>query len=404
MLKISKSIKSSVLSYVIVVSILLFSICMSFILVHKDLDDRYNEVISQNRIHDNTLSTVNVINSGYDIPTNSNITLSLFKNKDDSVIITNRKWGIYDLYFITFCEFGRVIKRVGLWGGVYDYEKNISFFVSSNSKPITLSKNVIVIGNLEIPGGYVDGMGKLGENIKFAKSKVSAISFIDGKVYNLNFKLDSIIKLENINSINNFKNSFLKTTVFFKVNSNCCFDNLVVSGNVSIISDGSITIKSTSKLDNIIVAAKKVVVEDNFTGRLQIYASDSIVVGRNVVLKYPSSLICTTNDACINIMQNSKVCGGVVLLNNTDINTSKGIISISNSSKIYGLIFSAFNVDCKGFVEGALYCNRFLSEKRSMYYENSVDSLILNETQLPSYFAMPSILNHKKRKFICWLR
>lgn len=66
-------------------------------------------------------------------------------------------------------------------------------------------------------------------------------------------------------------------------------DGYHLSGNI-ILTGGEVTVGARTKLNDVIVVADKISVGDGFAGSCQLFARDSLFVGRNVSLEYPSGV------------------------------------------------------------------------------------------------------------------
>src|SRR5690606_11031361 len=64
----------------------------------------------------------------------------------------------------------------------------------------------------------------------------------------------------------------------------------VYKGRVIVASGDKISIKASSKLEDVIIEAPKVVIEKGFEGSIQAIASDSLDVEAGVKLMYPSAV------------------------------------------------------------------------------------------------------------------
>lgn len=406
---LNRSLTSSVLSYVVMLSIVILAICLSFLLVHEEFEYQYKSLLIKNRISDNVGSAIALVNSGYHFEDNKDIKLRLYNSQDDSLTFSKSRWGVYDLVKINFTVSSINTEKIGLWGSSYSYSEDPSLLVSSTSSSISLGSSVSLSGRLVIPGGFFTGSlgSSLCKDAKVERSLSSVIEILNkNSIYTPKNGGDSVMFIsDNLKLEPSYKNSFYNKTVYLKVKGDVCLDNITIVGNIVVESDNTITVKQSCSLDNSILKARKIFIADNFKGRLQVFAKDSIIVGNGVVLKYPSALICCDNNSSsISIGNNTTICGGVVLINDDKEGKNHGLVKLSNKATVHGLIYTSTNIDCKGMINGSIYCNRVLSEKKSMFYENCMDSIFLNRMPLPKYFAMPAILNGHKKKLICWLK
>lgn len=405
---VKSKFKSSVLPYVIVLSVVLLVLCLSFLLIQIAFDKNYKNLLKQNEIEDKLASSVCIINSGFNFDDNHEVKVKLFQQFNDSVVFIKKKWGVFEIYRIKFNLENQKIEKVGLWGGSYNFNKEPSLYISNHNNTLTIGENTILNGKCLIPGGVMkttNGSMYRGDlKIENSNSNLECLT-INNISFNVFDSADSVLLTENcIKTGMSFSNLFSNKILLIKSDNSIDLNNVSLKGNIVVNSRKTIIIRSECNLDNIIVKAKNVIVENNFKGRLQIFAEDSIVIGNSCVLRYPSALICENkNNSTVKIMENSTVSGGVLMIGSKGTLGERGLIIMSPTSTVYGLVCTLSNIDFKGRIIGALYCDKILTEQKSMFYENNIVNAVLNDTKLPEYFSIPMILNGKSRKLVGWL-
>ena len=59
----------------------------------------------------------------------------------------------------------------------------------------------------------------------------------------------------------------------------------IIRGNIKIISSKGITVNARSDIQDVILYAPRIEIESNFTGTLQLFAKDTIMIGEGVSLE-----------------------------------------------------------------------------------------------------------------------
>ena len=186
------------------------------------------------------------------------------------------------------------------------------------------------------------------------------------------------------------ENSFTNETIVIKSKMDLILDQTFI-GNIIISSDSGISITSKCSIENAILYAPCVKIEDGFNGKLQIFATDSIIIHKNVSLNYPS-VICISNSKIknpfIDIYENCDI-NGIILSANYNTKFKNSLIKIRPTSIINGLVYSDSNVDIQGSIFGSLFCKKTILNSNSSYYEDVfVDATIkpydkCNKTLMP---------------------
>lgn len=168
---------------------------------------------------------------------------------------------------------------------------------------------------------------------------------------------------------------------------------------------------SGKKLENIKVSAtklpeirdvdtilqRKIVVEDGYCGELQLFAIDTVIIGENVKLKYPSGIY--VENGYVEIKDNAEVNGYIIIANSSD--GMKPSYKQSQTAKVRGTIYINGTAQLQGVISGAIYaktCSIFLPEG---IYTNTIYNLTAIRN---SDIASPIIIKNAphERRLIKW--
>jgi hypothetical protein len=166
-------------------------------------------------------------------------------------------------------------------------------------------------------------------------------------------------------------------------------------------------------LDNVLIFAKAIIVQEGFRGTCQLFASDSIAVGRNCHFSYPSCLGIirskTTKfsaQARISVGEGTTITGTIFTWEKTP-NQLKPLIQLNKRDTINGQVYSqdavAFKDGC--IIHGSVFSTRFLYQNSFTLYENYLINLQLNSNKLSPYYLSSSMLPvaSKKEGILQWL-
>lgn len=184
--------------------------------------------------------------------------------------------------------------------------------------------------------------------------------------------------------------------------------NKSYEGNMVIVSDKSVLVRSDCKMKDIIVYAPEVEIEAGFKGNLQVFSTGSITVGENVVLAYPSvigSIIPNNgNVATVTINPGAEIYGAVFAYQEKMNKKNPLILSIENGAVVKGSVYANGTVQLKGSVYGNLTCDKFSLKTRSGVYDNHLLNATIDQSRLSKhYIGINLVGKFDNRSFLKWL-
>ena len=286
---------------------------------------------------------------------------------------------------------------------------NIALYVANFTQPLSVSGKVTVKGNLFLPH----------ERIKetYIENKPNIIS-IQGKKQLSEIHLPKLSEdcqkiFEDRNSVkipfnqleakndSIYFNSFFNETIEIQI-AGSYLENKIIKGNFIISANDSIVIRNTNVLEDVIIMAPKVSVEDGFKGNIQILAKEKIYVGKKVELIYPSAL-CLYNEtdkkATVFIDEETKISGLVLAFGNDVLHLENNWIETSDLDVITGTIYSTGKLTLKGQLFGSAYASRMIHTTKSSSYSNCIADAIIDLTQKPKIFIDLPIFDNQKQHY-----
>ena len=280
--------------------------------------------------------------------------------------------------------------------------KNTALYLSNYAQGVSTTAQVNINGDLYLPDLYVKEIYVANSSNKFIHN---------GKKYLSEFLLPKINYLDKVRvdttdlvSLRQLKpdkegvyhNSFHQTKKRILWPDNTAISGVTIKGNFEIISNDTLLIRKNAKLTDVVLYAPKVVIEDQFQGSLQVFATDQIQVGEQVKLEYPSVVaLKSTNESkgSIIIGKRSDIKGAVILLNNSFKDLSKKTMTIFDQTKIMGLVYCQGVLSLKAEVKGSVYANKMVYHTKSSSYLNCLSGFRIDLNAKPKVFVDPVIFN-----------
>lgn len=399
-MRLKRKIQAGALHYVIVVSIMVMILLMSFvswIYIHKQLDTKSDRYRSALHYHHQMMPSLTKI------PYNTPVDTSFSFDKDLSAKALKKRWGLFDLGIVSVQYHHEHVKKSALLGSsLFD---SVAIYLSTQQMPLVMAGNASIIGN-----AYLSSMG-------IKTGNVGGVSFLGtelvrGSIYQSEATLPHLQTLEELSTF--FNELFLKTTTTFPLNTQNIYqsfeeptlvyasddtlvlDAISLEGNIVIQSATEIIITSTAKLNHIICIAPKIKVLEGFQGRFQAIASASITIDTNVSLTYPSALTVLSEDTIapyedssngIHIQSNSKVSGVIVYHNNGKEMSYVPQIQIDANTQIIGQIYNTHTTLLRGQLYGSLYTNMMVAKEGGGVFINHLFDGAIDRTKLPPSFG-----------------
>lgn len=328
-------------------------------------------------------------------------------------------WGIFQKTKIVTSKNNKKFQKVALIGSHFEHQNRKTLYLKDLFKPL------VVVGNTRIEGtaslaeqgirpGNIAGNSYYGNQLIYGRIERSSdkLPELNNSFYE---NIDYLLKYKKPNKNNDYLeinlknvNSFFDTTKWLYSNSILTIQDEFI-GNIIIKSDTLIRITNTSKLKDIVLIAPTIIIEDNVTGTFQVIASNSIKVGKNVVLNYPSSLILKKDkidnekDNMLFIDENSTIKGIVCYFTqNKTVSNFSTELFCSEKSTILGEIYCEGNFELKGRVVGSVYTHQFISNTAGTLFINHLYNATLTSEKLPDYYS-GLLFENQSKSIMKWL-
>ncbi len=367
----------------------------------------------EDQLRSNVNSGINLIMSDKNfIGYGEEKTLSLFQEEFDSIIVQKESWGLFDLLYCRSTWRNIIQEKIVLADAYYKKQDLPALYLADLNKPLCVSGKTYIEGDCLLPkagikNGYVEGRHyerrKLLEgSVEFSTNELPANQ---PKLENNYFEF---VKEKYLNSTgthignysdfldNTIANSFYKPTLVFYQDTNLILSKTLL-GNIIIINESDIIIRNTAQVEDAIIYAKNIFIEDGFEGTLQCIASRSIITGNACKFNYPSNLALITskinNKGTIKLGSGSKIEGAIVAYTNWTHKNNQSQVLIQKETQITGELYSNGQIELQGNVYGSIFCNEFILRKPSAIYINHLLDVEINVSSLPEDYTGTNLIN-----------
>jgi hypothetical protein len=312
----------------------------------------------------------------------------IYQNGSDSVSIQKRKWGLLDRFHVaTFQQTARYEK--GFFLGYYPNRQGRSAVYMHNERGnLSLTGDAKITGDCYLPKGgvqsaYINRVGYTGEKLVYGQTYESSNVF---PKINLKEEWQSLAQLSGVNqpladSLYSFKNE----TEILEQSSFHITDTL--QGNLILKTNGRAVFTNIASCSDIIVVASVIEFEEGFRGSGQFFASDTIIVHKNVKLDYPTVLAVYNpfDKGQIYVEEGAEISGWLLLDGEND-GFRRRLIYLENDSKVNGFIYCNGMVESYGKIDGHISTRRFLVNIPNGIYENYLLNSQIDATALHPEF------------------
>jgi hypothetical protein len=359
-------------------------------------------------------------NSKYDVPKE----VDLFERGADSVCLSTKAWGAFEIAISYSHNLFSAHELIAATGWKSNKVDATALYLADLDRPLSITGNTKLTGTCYLPKAgiqraYIEGQNYSGDKLVYGETKTSdrfipkyndtlvkrikqLFDFVPGEN-------DSVFYFESFAQSDSISNSFRNSPLYI-FNEAAITITQKISGQICIISRKIIRVQKSSSLHNVLLIAPKIEIEDETEGDFQAFARDSLVVGKKVVLHYPTVLgiIATERSpdlAAMQIGERTKISGQIFGCTPGTDSRKQVLIATANESVICGEIYTTGLVDHKGTVYGNIVCTKFELKTSSAEYENHLMNAVIDRPKRsPEYVS--SALTRKStdsKAIVQWL-
>lgn len=399
----------------------------SFIILSSHFHNRYIvNTQGQAKLIANVNSAINLVLGKPEVlQVNQKKSVDLFDDGECIVELEGKNWGMYSVAVASSVWHNYSFSKTAMFGDDIFNTEQVALYLADNNNYLSLCGKTILKGICYLPKlgtkrAYIEGQSFVGAKMVDGEVKASAkkLPEINKELLERNKNYlqgtfqptDSIRYFEEFREKDSIVNTFHNKTLVIVSNNKIQLEFKFFKGNIIIYSKKEVEIQSNARIEDIIVYAPGVTVKTGFTGNLQIYASDSLTIEDDCIIRYPSvaGLICIDkNDKVrrfLKVDEQSEVSGAVFLYNTGSTSKIQPVLSIGKETDIYGQVYCNTLTELKGNIYGSLYTTGFILKTPSSVYEDHLLNAVIDFSKLSLHFAGISLLEQPKQKeLIKWL-
>jgi hypothetical protein len=412
------------LVYALFISLLLITLCSAIIMVSHYSSVNAVSWEGKERVERNAMSGISLLLSSGDAEiSDTKKAMDLYGKGNDSVLLSKKSWGVFEMMVSEGVSVHHKFSKIALAGNDMDADNSMALYLADMDKPLSLCGRTEIRGTCFLPKAgvkraYIEGQNFVGNDLISGSVKSSERNIAEvnkellknlQKIFSKEFvEQDSVVHADEV-GIASLTQSFAKRPVYYYASSAVRLDTSKLSGNIVIISDKEISISAEAVLQDVIVCAPIVRIEKKFSGTLQVFASDSIILDEECKLNYPSVLgIVRQDKSCDNaaiVMKEGSAVSGMIFAYQEKFDNRKQVkLSLDKSTTMMGYVYTNGLVDLKGSVFGSVMCAKFILSTPSSVYENHLLNAVIDRTKLSNYFVGSSFTNTtENKKVVKWL-
>ncbi len=300
----------------------------------------------------------------------------LFAEDDNSRLRTERYlWGLYEV--VTVSTVDGKYSSIGMFGKANPGPEHPALWICDRGKSVSFAGTTALFGEAYIPDDGLryaqmysrsfEGKSLEAGQIKASRPELPAIDpEIMGHVHTL-WQL----------SEDEFSGGNPSSKISFGEPASCVgISGWRIDGDAHghvVLKGDCLTVGRESRLSNVLIVASSVRIESGFSGKVQIFARDSVVVEEGALLDYPSGICLSTEtpDGYVKLMDGCEVNGYVVVESKAPVEGRPKACYIQHeSARVRGLL----RVDGIAQVQGNITGSSWLSESYYIapegYYAN----------------------------------
>ena len=156
---------------------------------------------------------------------------------------------------------------------------------------------------------------------------------------------------------------------------------------MAVLLGEKVSLDSACRLRDVLVVGRTIRVEDGFCGTVQLFASDTVLIGRRVTLDYPSGVFVAREnpDRYIEIGPHSRVEGYAIVDGDGRPDVKHANYRQDRTAVLRGLLWADGAAQVQGIVSGCMAANRLVYYSPEGYYEDMLYDLTLLENPATAY-------------------
>lgn len=403
------SLQGGALYYVIFVVYVLTAIT-TFYMMHRGAKVRQvrQELGYFNRVDDMN-SALTLYLSDPDRYQNKAInSLVLFGDTSRRVRITKKPYGLLDLITADSNFRGKMLSKTLIVGKDPYQSDSVALYVPDRNQTLYASGNTGIRGNAVLPAKGIQSASIEGKPLKTAQPVSGSLSPSGDSLPSLAPSvIEKLSILQNLDSLCSIATPI--SELYQASTTNADFENILwygsdadfqisgfeAIGGVGFCSTGTILIQKDAILQGTLVTASRIIVEDGFCGEVQLFAQDSLVIGKECNLRFPSVACLSSNNVSNLHMEIDEFSSieGTVLVYQAQLAAQKPSLEVKEGVLIVGQVYHQGKINLLGTIHGSLYCETFYLKTDRAHYENHLLDNEIDFLKLPPLFVSIDLIH-----------
>lgn len=197
---------------------------------------------------------------------------------------------------------------------------------------------------------------------------------------------DSSVDLAVISTADTVFNSFQSKRLIIHCPTDAVVENISLQGNI-ILTGTQIDIRNTATLENCIILAESVKIEDQFRGSGQFIVSQAISAGDSCIFD-PLTVFYTESGSVAGSIHLGEECyfTGDIILPEL-VSSDSEILTIGEDTKMIGQVYCNGIISFKGTLFGSLFCRGFIHRMPNGLYNNYLFNVCIDYQRLPCEYG-----------------
>ncbi|MCC8409347.1 hypothetical protein LJ707_10420 [Mucilaginibacter sp. UR6-1] len=420
-----KKVSGSALYIVIVIALVIGVICAALVAIAAFYRLQDQQAHRFERLQHNLHSGIEQLLANTGTTLTDVKSIDLYNDGQDSIYLQKYTWGLYDVGIVKACKLQDTLTGVFTIARNIDSTKWTALYLADEDRPLGVTGKTLIKGDAYLPAAgvkstYVDGRQYEGpKNIisgKTTRSKPLLPELDEFRIKLLREQLSSIKgNVSQSQLTGTFSNQFQHVEQIISASKNILtLSSGSLSGRITIHSDTTVVIDSTMTLDNVLIFAKAIDVKSGFHGRCQLFATDSIRIGKRCQFNYPSAAgVIRTKRYKTQVpvqlrLEVATEFNGILFTYEKEPDVLKPVIELGEHTNITGQLHTSgyIRLSEKGnTIKGSIFCSRFLYRTAFSTFENYLINATISSDGLSPYYMTTSLLPiaANRQQILQWL-
>jgi len=326
----------------------------------------------------------------------------LFEDSTRKVAISHKSYGLLDLVTAERNYAGKIFSKTVLAGKNPFHGDSLALYVPDRRQPLYASGNTRIAGNARLPAKGLERAAIEGKPLQSAEV-IRGTMLTSGETLPrlATTVLNKLERLNNLDSLcqkafplSELCQSSLEVPLseplqWYGSEDDFQISGFSASGAIGFCSTGTIWIRNDAVIRGSLVAAKSIIIEEGFEGGVQLFAQDSLIIGTDCNLEFPSVISLSSeqvNKLYMNIGKSTTI-EGTVVVHQPLLAAKKPLLVVDEEVLIRGQVYHQGRINLRGKIHGSLYCEEFYLKTQRAYYENHLLDNEIDFLKLPELFV-----------------